>query len=74
VWGYADYHTHPTDYLAFGGLNGVYTIWGNPGGAYEDYAATPELVDKDLPICSTGHGGGPFATRFLTRLRSSSLR
>jgi hypothetical protein len=65
VWGYADYHTHPMSHLAFGGLKGMRTIWGIPGGKYEDYVHNPSLVNKDLPRCATGHGGGPFAKPFL---------
>ena len=65
LWGFADYHTHPMNYLAFGGLIGQHIIWGSPGGNYEDYQAHPELVLDDLPFGVKGHGGGPFAKPFL---------
>jgi len=68
VWGYADYHTHPTDYLAFGELNGVPTLWGRPeqpGKNYQDYQADPSLILGDLPRCTKGHNGGPLANPFL---------
>lgn len=65
VWGYADYHTHPMDYLAFGGLKGQRTIWGSPGGNYDDYQRDRTLIERDLPRCERGHRGGPFANPFL---------
>jgi microsomal dipeptidase-like Zn-dependent dipeptidase len=65
VWGFADYHTHPMNYLAFGGLKGQRIIWGSPGGNYEDYKQHPELVFDDLLTGVKGHGGGPFANPFL---------
>ena len=33
LWGLADYHAHPTDYLSFGGLQGIHTIGERPAGA-----------------------------------------
>jgi microsomal dipeptidase-like Zn-dependent dipeptidase len=65
VWGFADYHTHPMTYLAFGALKGVRTIWGRPGGRYDDYKNAPGLVALDYPACEKGHGGGPYAGPFL---------
>jgi len=65
VWGFADYHTHPMNYLAFGGLKGQRIIWGSPGGSYEDYRQHPELVFRDLPPGVPGHGSGPFSNPFL---------
>lgn len=68
VWGLADYHTHPTDYLALGGLQGVHTIWGAPGGAMREYVGDPAVVNehfaRDIPACDdptlpfNGHQGG----------------
>jgi microsomal dipeptidase-like Zn-dependent dipeptidase len=65
VWGYADYHTHPMTYLAFGALKAVRTIWGSPGGRYADYQRAPDLVAMDMPACIPAHGGGPYAEPFL---------
>ena len=65
VWGYADYHTHPMSYLPFGGLKGLRAIWGSPGGSYDDYVRDPTLIERDLPRCIRGHGGGPLANPFL---------
>ena len=65
VWGYADYHTHPMNYLSFGGLEGMRIIWGSPGGNYDDYVRDPTLIERDLPRCIRGHGGGPLANPFL---------
>lgn len=68
VWGFADYHTHPTSYLGFGGLQGVHTIWGAPGGSIHEYVgrrSTPWAIATDLPPCDSlakkrfnGHHGG----------------
>jgi microsomal dipeptidase-like Zn-dependent dipeptidase len=69
VWGYADFHTHPMDYMAFGGLNGVRTLCGMPGGTYDNYVHNPFLVNRDLAPCPPGHGGGPFAETFLNAVQ-----
>ena len=60
VWGYADYHTHPASHLAFGGVRGIHTVWGNPGTAAADYD-NGKLVACDIPHCTPGHDGGPTA-------------
>jgi microsomal dipeptidase-like Zn-dependent dipeptidase len=68
LWGLADYHTHLTNYIAFGALNGVRTAWGVPGGRYADYAYRPQgrrLEALDIPDCIKSHGGGPSAELFL---------
>src|SRR5581483_5357464 len=65
VWGYADYHTHPMTHLAFGSNDVRRIIWGNPGGAYEDYRNDPSLIAKDIPHCGHGHGGGYLAEAFI---------
>ena len=65
VWGFADLHTHPMNYLAFGGLNGVRAIWGVAGGGYADYEKLPRLIERDLPPCIQGHGGGITAEAFI---------
>jgi microsomal dipeptidase-like Zn-dependent dipeptidase len=65
VWGYADTHAHPMGHMGFGGLRGIRTLWGVPGGRYSDYQGTPHLIERDLPRCDGwGHGGGP-ASHFL---------
>ena len=68
VWGLADYHTHPTDYLSFGGLQGIHTIWGAPGGSMREYvgdhARVKHALASDIPPCDdpslaySGHHGG----------------
>jgi microsomal dipeptidase-like Zn-dependent dipeptidase len=65
VWGYADYHTHPMTYLAFGSTGKRRIIFGNPGGNYDDYLRDPHLVSKDVPYCYRGHGGGYLAEAFI---------
>jgi microsomal dipeptidase-like Zn-dependent dipeptidase len=43
---------------AFGGLRGIPTVWGRPGGSLAAYAADPTLIDRDLPRCDgTFHHG-----------------
>jgi microsomal dipeptidase-like Zn-dependent dipeptidase len=64
VWGLADYHTHPMTYMAFGGMKGIPTLWGNPGGDYEDYF-DPIAILRDIPKCVRGHGGGWLAEPFI---------
>lgn len=73
VWGYADYHTHPTDHLAFGGLRGVFPVWGDPGGSIEEYAKNPNKVYDDLTECNGAHNGGPLATPFLNGAQKLSF-
>jgi len=68
IWGLADYHTHLTNYIAFGALNGVRTVWGVPGGRYADYVDRSQgrrLEAEDIPDCIRGHGGGPSAELFI---------
>jgi microsomal dipeptidase-like Zn-dependent dipeptidase len=65
VWGYADYHTHPTTHLAFGSTGKRHIIWGDPGGNYQDYVNDPHLISKDIPHCDHGHGGGYLAEAFI---------
>jgi microsomal dipeptidase-like Zn-dependent dipeptidase len=60
VWGYADFHTHPASHVAFGGVRGIHTVWGNPGTAAADYD-NGKLVACDIPHCTAGHDGGPTA-------------
>jgi microsomal dipeptidase-like Zn-dependent dipeptidase len=67
LWGYADYHTHPMSHMAFGGLNQVHTLWGQPGGAYDSYVHDPSLISQDVPKCIKGHGGGPLAEVFINQ-------
>jgi microsomal dipeptidase-like Zn-dependent dipeptidase len=65
VWGYADYHTHPMTYLAFGSNDKRRIIFGKPGGSYDDYVRDNHLVSKDIPYCPPGHGGGYLAEAFI---------
>jgi len=73
VFGYADYHTHPMTYLAFGALEETphFPIWGYPGGNAEDYGDT-SLIACDISHCSLGHSGGPAAELFLDQAQSVS--
>jgi len=64
VWGYADYHTHPMSYLAFGGLRGTPILFGNPGGNVDDYPDAMS-ISKDIPHCPPRHGGGYTAEQFI---------
>ena len=65
VWGYADYHTHPMTYLAFGSNDQRRILFGKPGGNYDDYVNDPHLVSMDIPHCDRGHGGGYLAEAFI---------
>src|SRR5262249_5900859 len=67
VWGFADYHTHPVDYLAFGHLNGIETLFGSPGDRAADYEREhdPKPVSSDIPHCVRRHRGGPLAELFI---------
>ena len=65
AWGYADYHTHPMTYLAFGSTDKRRIIWGKPGGNYEYYLNDATLISKDIPSCENGHGGGYLAEAFI---------
>jgi microsomal dipeptidase-like Zn-dependent dipeptidase len=64
VWGFGDYHTHPMSYMAFGGLKGIRTLWGEPGGNVDDYVDPVKITD-DIPHCTWGHYGGYFAEDFI---------
>jgi len=57
LWGFADYHAHPTSYLGFGGLQGIHTLWGVPGGAVADYVGPQHKwsVATDIPGCDDPH-------------------
>jgi microsomal dipeptidase-like Zn-dependent dipeptidase len=61
VWGFGEFHAHPLQNHAFGGLNGVATIWGVPGRRAADYAANPDLFRRDMPLCDPHHLGGRLA-------------
>ena len=65
VWGFADYHTHPMSYLALGGLKGIHTLWGNPGGIAADYQDGKADIANDITHCVRGHDGGYFAEAFI---------
>ena len=68
VWGFADYHTHPTDYLGFGGLQDDPILWGVPGGGVSEYVGDDDVsrvrIGRDIPPCDAnyrefnGHQGG----------------
>jgi microsomal dipeptidase-like Zn-dependent dipeptidase len=64
VWGLADYHTHPMSYMAFGGMKGIPTLWGNAGGNFDDYG-DPTAISRDLQHCVRGHHGGYLAEPFI---------
>lgn len=73
LWGFADYHTHLTNYIAFGALNHVRTVWGVPGGRYADYVDRTQgcrLEAEDIPDCIERHGGGPAAELFIDSVES----
>jgi hypothetical protein len=61
VWGFADYHTHPTGHLAFGGLQGIHTFWGAPGRGVRDYQGNhpdprfKQNIARDIPPCGDPH-------------------
>ena len=72
VWGYADYHTHPMSYLAFGNLKmpPVPTLYGRPGGNVEYYRVQDsdfryQKVTDDISHCPPRHGGGYLAEQFI---------
>jgi microsomal dipeptidase-like Zn-dependent dipeptidase len=73
VWGYADYHTHPMTYMAFGGLKGIHVLWGNPGGNFDDYSDTAALT-RDIPHCPPRHGGGYVAEQFINQAQTLPSR
>ena len=60
VWGFADYHAHPTDYLGFGGLQDDPILWGVPGGAVSEYVgdtdAARSRIGRDIPPCDADYG------------------
>lgn len=64
AWGFADLHVHLATHQAMGGLQGVRTMWGVPGGSFKDYAQNPKLINQDIPRCNgfnhwVGKKGGP---------------
>ena len=52
AWGFADLHVHLATHQAMGGLDGVRTMWGVPGGSFKDYAQNPKLINRDIPRCN----------------------
>ncbi len=66
IWGFADFHTHPMSYLALGGMQGVHTIWGVPGGSIHEYIGPTRAaaIARDVPPCNdptmqyNAHQGG----------------
>jgi len=52
AWGFADLHVHLATHQAMGGLDGVRTMWGVPGGSYRDYVGNPKLINRDIPRCN----------------------
>jgi microsomal dipeptidase-like Zn-dependent dipeptidase len=68
LWGLADLHTHPTDFLGLGGLQGIHVLWGAPGGGMHEYVGDSPRVRArfaaDIPSCDNedlhfnGHHGG----------------
>lgn len=47
LWGFSDFHTHPTDNLSLGGLQDVHTLWGAPGGAMSEYVSHDKRIEED---------------------------
>lgn len=71
VWGFADLHSHPMAHLSFGGLRGISSVWGKPGGRAADYVGTEadRLLQQDLPPCDgVDHGGEGIASAVLERV------
>jgi len=61
LWGFADTHTHPMMHQGFGGLQGIASVWGVPGGDVRTYAGPSgqAAYARDVPTCDgRGHGGG----------------
>jgi hypothetical protein len=52
AWGFADLHVHLATHQAMGGLDGVRTMWGVPGGSFKDYVTNPKLIARDIPRCN----------------------
>lgn len=52
AWGFADLHVHISSHQAMGGLGGVRTLWGVPGGDVRTYAQDPGAIWKDIPRCN----------------------
>jgi microsomal dipeptidase-like Zn-dependent dipeptidase len=77
VWGFADYHAHPTAHLGFGGLRGIPTLWGGPGADADLYESNVAAIRRDLPSCDDRHQGGYFAPVLINglenRLPSSAI-
>jgi microsomal dipeptidase-like Zn-dependent dipeptidase len=84
VWGLADFHTHPTANLGFGGLQGIHTLWGVAGGGIEEYVGADKqrAIARDLPACDdphmkfNAHGGGlaaPIMLNFAEHRTSQTL-
>jgi microsomal dipeptidase-like Zn-dependent dipeptidase len=71
VWGYADYHTHPMSYMAFGELKtpSVPALFGKPGDNVANYRDNDDYsyknVAKDIPYCPPRHNGGYMAEQFI---------
>ena len=58
VLGLMDTHVHVMAHQAFGGLRGIRTYMGVPGGAWNRYAANPRMYDEDVARDSDNHFGG----------------
>lgn len=64
VWGFADLHTHPATFLAFGadpsGTSGL--LWGKPGLELS-FSSQPSAIAADMPACApdthSGYDGDP---------------
>jgi microsomal dipeptidase-like Zn-dependent dipeptidase len=75
AWGYADYHTHPMSYLAFGGLKTppIPVVFGSPGKNVEYYRVDDfryKNVSEDIPYCPPRHNGGYLAEQFINEAQS----
>ncbi len=71
VWGFADYHTHPMGYSAFGALKGIRTVWGAIGRNAEAYEKDKNLIRHDVPQCNAKHLGGRISNFFVSGLEGS---
>ena len=65
VSGFADPHVHVMAHQGFGGLRGVRTYMGVPGGAFDEYTLNPSRYQEDVGRDHKGHFGGLTAAFFL---------
>lgn len=61
VVGFADPHVHLMAHQGFGGLQGIRSYMGVPGGDADGYRTAPRSYDLDVKRDSDTHFGGPIA-------------